>query len=166
MARAQIDLDECTIYAPADGVVTQRFVDAGAVTLTATFSSVMSFVYDDDPLVRAIFRSNAMRHMKPGDDAEIVFDTVPGVVFQATVVDIMPATGSGAMSPSGDLRTTAELSGSDLVFATIMVNDERFDRSTVPIGTAATAAVYTDGAKPIRIIRKVVMRIQAWLNYL
>jgi multidrug resistance efflux pump len=165
LARAQIDLDECTVYAPADGIVTQHFVEPGAVTLTATFSSVMSFVYDEKPVIRAVFKNNALRHMKVGDTAEIVFATVPGKVFAGSVGDIVPATGSGALAPSGDLLTTAELE-SDLVLARIKVEDERFDRSMVPTGTAANVAVYTDGAKPIRIVRKVVLRIQAWLNYL
>ena len=163
---AQIDLDECTVYAPADGYVTQLFVEPGAVTLTVPFSSVMSFVYADGLFVRSIFRSNAMRHMKPGDAVEIAFDTVPGMVFEGKIGAIVPATGSGALTPSGDLLTTAEFSRSDLVLARVTVEDERFDRSKVPIGTAATVAVYTDGAKPMRIIRKVVLRIQAWLNYL
>ena len=166
LSRAQVDLDECTVYAPANGVVTQRFVEEGAVTLTATFSSVMSFVYDEAPLVRAVFPSNSLRYMASGDAAEIVFDTVPGMVFTARVRDIVPATGSGALTPSGQLNTTAELSGSDLVLAVIVIDDERFDRSKAPIGTAATVAVYTDHGKAIRIVRKVVLRIKSWLNYL
>jgi multidrug resistance efflux pump len=166
LTRAQIDLDECTIYAPADGVVTQRAVEVGAVTLTSPFASVMNFVYGEKPVVRAIFRSNARRHMQVGDEAEIVFDAVPGVVFQASVRDIMPATGAGTLSPSGDLLTTSELAASDLVLALLDIDDERFDRTMVPIGTGASAAVYADGAKPIRIIRRVVMRMKAWMAYL
>jgi len=166
LQRAEINLDECTTYAPADGYVTQRFVDEGAVTLTATFSSVMTFVYGGRPPIRAIFRTNALHHMTVGDPVEIVFEAAPGMVFDGELSHIIPATGSGALMPSGTLLTTKELSESDLVLGMITIKDERFDRARVPIGTGATVAVYTDGAKPIRIVRRVVLRIQAWLNYL
>jgi hypothetical protein len=33
-------------------------------------------------------------------------------------------------------------------------------------GAAGTAAVYTDNAKVFHIIRKVVLRIESWTNYL
>ena len=163
---AIIDLAECTLHAPADGYVTQLFVQPGAVTLTATFSSVMSFVYAGDVVLAAQFPTNALRHMQVDDAAEVVFDTVPGAVFSARVGAIIPATGSGALSPDGSLDTTASLTDSDLVLVRIEVDDERFDQATVPVGTGGTVGVYTDGAKAIRIIRKVVLRIQAWLNYL
>ena len=163
---ARIDLAECTIYAPADGYVTQLFVQPGAVTLTASFSSVMSFVYAGDTTLAAQFPTNALRHMREGDVAEVVFDTVPGAVFTARVGAIIPATGSGALTPDGTLDTTAALTASDLVLVRIELDDERFDQAAVPTGTGGTVGVYTDGAKAIRIIRKVVLRIQAWLNYL
>jgi hypothetical protein len=36
---------------------------------------------------------------------------------------------------------------------------------TLPAGTAGVAAVYTDRAQAIQIIRKVVIRMTTWLNY-
>jgi multidrug resistance efflux pump len=168
--RAELDqarfyLDECTVYAPADGYVTQLFLEPGAVTSTVEFASVMTFVYGGEIKIQANFRTNALRHMKPGDSAEVVFDTVPGQVFDAEVVYIVPATGSGALAPSGALLTTEQWSGNDLVATYVRITDDRLEQQ-VPVGTACTVAVYADGAKPIRIIRRVVMRMQAWLAYL
>ena len=36
---------------------------------------------------------------------------------------------------------------------------------TIPAGTSGVAAVYTDCARAIRIIREVVIRMTTWLNY-
>jgi hypothetical protein len=40
------------------------------------------------------------------------------------------------------------------------------DELTIPAGTAGAAAIYTDRAAAIRIVRKVVIRMTTWLNYL
>jgi hypothetical protein len=34
------------------------------------------------------------------------------------------------------------------------------------VGTPCTVAVYAEGAKPIRVVRKVMLRMQAWIAYL
>jgi multidrug resistance efflux pump len=165
LERAKIDLEECTVYAPADGLVTQLFLEPGAVTSTFESASVMSFVYGEELKIQANFKPNALRHMRAGDGAEVLFDTVPGRVFSAELVDIVPATGSGALTPGGSLLTTEQWSGSDLVTVRIRLTDADPDRQ-VPVGTPCTVAVYAEGAKPIRIVRKVMLRIQAWLAYL
>ncbi|MHC4216946.1 MAG: HlyD family secretion protein [Planctomycetota bacterium] len=168
--RAQLDLakfylEECTVYAPADGFVTQLFLVPGAVTSTFEGASVMSFVYSEELKILANFRTNAFRHMRAGDSAEVLFDTIPGLIFNAEVVDIVPATGSGALTPGGSLLTTEEWSGSDLVAVRIQLTDDGPDRQ-VPVGTPCTVAVYAEGAKPIRVVRKVMLRMQAWIAYL
>ena len=43
--------------------------------------------------------------------------------------------------------------------------DASGDDLTIPAGTAGLAAVYSERAKAIRIIRKVVIRMTSWLNY-
>ena len=40
------------------------------------------------------------------------------------------------------------------------------DIASVPGGAVGTGAVYTDAAKATHVIRKVMIRMQAWLNYL
>ena len=165
LASAEIDLQECTVYAPQDGVVTQLFVEPGAVTNTMPFASVMTFMPQETLFIRATFRPNALKHMKEGDAAEVVFGAIPGRVFEGKVHAIVKATGAGALTPSGDLLSTSQLQPGDLVFTAITLADGQLEHEP-PVGSGCTVAVYTDGAKPIRIIRKVVMRMQAWIAYL
>ena len=40
------------------------------------------------------------------------------------------------------------------------------DEALIPQGANGTVAVYTQRGKPVHIITKVVMRMQAWLGYL
>ena len=43
---------------------------------------------------------------------------------------------------------------------------ENIENYQVPVGTGCAAAVYTDRAEPLRIVRKVIIRMGAWMNYL
>jgi hypothetical protein len=36
----------------------------------------------------------------------------------------------------------------------------------IPAGTGGNAAIYTEKGKMIRIVRKVIIRVYTWLNYL
>jgi hypothetical protein len=50
-------------------------------------------------------------------------------------------------------------------FAFVLALDDA-DGLELPAGTAGVAAIYTERAQAIRIIRKVVIRMTTWLNYL
>ncbi len=165
LQKAEIDLRECTIYAPADGVVTQLFAREGTVTNTMPFAAVMSFVYDETMLVRGGFPSRSLRHIKIGDVAEVAFESLPGEIYQAKVFSIAVGTGEGALTPDGNLATSDQMmarSGVGMV-ALVVEGDTT---SLVPIGTGAAVAIYTDKGGSIAIIRKIVIRMTAWTNYL
>jgi hypothetical protein len=44
--------------------------------------------------------------------------------------------------------------------------DDPDDEALIPQGANGTVAVYTQRGKPVHIITRVVMRMQAWLGYL
>jgi multidrug resistance efflux pump len=98
---------------------------------------VMTVIDPSTPIILASFSQGALSFVAVGDAVEIAFDGLPGQTVTARVEAILPATGQGALPPSGVL----------LEF------------------TDHVAAVYTDRAQAIRIVRKVVIRMNAWLNY-
>ena len=53
-------------------------------------------------------------------------------------------------------------------FVKFEINDEEFgEGEQIPIiGSGGAVAIYTDKLKPIRIVRKVVLRMYTWLNFL
>ena len=162
---ARIDLAETTIYAPEDGYVTNLFVRSGAVTLTAAFSSVMSFVYSSEVNLGASFSQSSLRHIRKNDEAEIALDTQPGRIFRGRVVAILPATGEGALSPSGTLMQANQMFQPGPVVVRFGFEDDMSDvRWTV--GTAGAVAIYTRKGAVLSIIRKVMIRIYSWMNYL
>ena len=44
--------------------------------------------------------------------------------------------------------------------------DDQYEDLSLFAGASGVAAVYTDRAQAIRVVRKVVIRITSWMNYL
>ena len=165
LAQAELDLSETTLYAPADGFVTQLFLKPGAVTLTSPFSSVMNFVYTHEKTIAAPFRQNAVRYVKTGDPVEIALDTHPGKIITGSVVDIVLASAEGALMGSGNLKQSTELPPKGPVWVRIQVEDN-ISGMLLPVGSGAATAIFTDRGRPLSIIRKVIIRFYTWLNFL
>jgi membrane fusion protein (multidrug efflux system) len=79
------------IVAPEDGVVSERKVRAGQLVSPGT--QVISLV-QRDIWVQANFKETQVRHIHPGDEADIKIDAFPGVVFRGKVDQVSPASGS------------------------------------------------------------------------
>src|ERR1700686_2193409 len=88
---AKINLDYTLIYAPENGVVGERKVRPGQMVSPGT--QVLSLV-QTDAWVQANFRETQVRHMHPGDAAEISVDAFPGARLKGKLVQISPASGS------------------------------------------------------------------------
>ena len=91
--KAAYALQQTTVRAPADGVVSQassfkvgQFVGAG----TALFSLVETA----DTWIEANFKETQLTNMKRGQKAEVELDTYPGRAFEATVEAIGAGTGA------------------------------------------------------------------------
>jgi len=160
---AQLDLRETTVYAPTDGVVTNLALHPGQIASQMASLPVMTFVTTDVHTVIATLPQSALDFVHVDDVAEIAFDRLPGRIVRAHVQSMVPATGQGQLPPSGTLMewTTTPVPGR---LAVVLALDDPDDLE-LPAGTAGVAAVYTERWKVIRIVRKVVIRMTTWLNY-
>ncbi|RLP22335.1 HlyD family secretion protein [Mesorhizobium sp. YM1C-6-2] len=91
--KAAFDLAQTTVYAPSDGVISQAssFKIGQYVTVG---TPLFSLVETSDTWVEANFKETQLTHMTPGQSAEVVLDTYPGVSFHATVESIGAGTGA------------------------------------------------------------------------
>jgi len=48
----------------------------------------------------------------------------------------------------------------------LVLDDEDLNLGTIPGGAIGTAAIYTESVSATHIIRKVMVRMEAWMNYL
>jgi membrane fusion protein (multidrug efflux system) len=88
---ARTNLNYTRITAPTDGIVSERKVRAGQLVSPGT--QVISLV-QSETWVQANFKETQLRHVTPGDPAEIRVDALPGVIFRGKVDQISPASGS------------------------------------------------------------------------
>ena len=164
LGNANVNLRETSVYAPGNGVVTNLALRPGQIASQMASMPVMTFIETDKPVVIASFEQSALDFVDVGDVAEIAFDRLPGRIVNGHIQAIIPATGQGQLPPSGLLLewTQTPVPGR---FAVQVQLEEAARELTIPAGSSGAAAVYTERAKAIRIVRKVVIRMTTWLNY-
>jgi hypothetical protein len=104
--------------------------------------------------------------VQPGDEAEIALSTLPGKIIKAKVDSIVWAQGQGQLAVSGMLPQTGVQPLPPGRFA-VKLDLEAEERAWfLAAGAHGDAAIYTAHLEPIHIIRKVVLRVGSYTNYL
>jgi multidrug resistance efflux pump len=163
---AEWRLAETVVRAPSAGLVFNLQLRPGNYVTTIPMASSVSFVSNEKQLAVASFSQSAIRYIEVGDAVEMVFRSIPGEVFPGKVARIVRASGSAQLTASGQLPTlTGQPENSR--WAVLIEFDNQEDAEAMPQSTGASIiAVYTDKGKPVHIISKVVMRMNAWMGYL
>jgi multidrug resistance efflux pump len=165
LAIAQWELDETVFYAPADGTVINLQLRPGQLATALGLQPVMSFV-EDEFQVLAMFKQNELHQVQPGDEAEIALKTYPGRIIKATVHSIVWAQGQGQVAMSGTLPQTGYEPLPPGRFAVRLDIAEEDREIFLAAGAYGHGAIYTEHGHHIHILRKVIMRVGAYLDYL
>ena len=116
--------------------------------------------------VVAWFNQNSHVRLGEGAVAEVSFDSIPGRVFSARVRGVLPRAGDW-QAPAGyaDASTAA---GQRRIPVLIDITDPRFQVYNAELAGAshAQAAVYGENLQQLALLRKTLLRMSAWLNYL
>lgn len=165
---ARYNLDATTVRAPADGTVTQLILRPGVrATRFATRPSLV-FVPSEDYFYVAWMRQNSQLRLNAGDAAEVAFDGLPGQVFQAKVRRVLPVIGEGQIQPGGNLVSYTGSPPPGRVPVILDITDPQFEqyRAELPGGSFGQAAVYSEHAEELAVMRKILLRMSSWLNYI
>ena len=165
LRQAEFDLEQTIVRAPTDGFATQLALRPGVMAVPLPLAPVMTFVHTEETLYAAAFRQNSLQRLQPGYEAEFLFRALPGKVFKGEVVDVLPAIGESQFQARGALLGTEALRTSGRVFVTLKITDDLSDYH-LPMGTAVEVAVYSDRFTHVSIMRKVLIRMKSWQNYL
>ncbi|NOH78460.1 HlyD family secretion protein [Vibrio sp. RE86] len=165
LRQAEFDLEQTVVRAPTDGFATQLALRPGVMAVPLPLAPVMTFVHTEDLLYTAAFRQNSLQRLQPGYEAEFLFRALPGKVFKGEVIEVLPAIGESQFQARGALLGTEALRTSGRVFVTLKITDDLTDYK-LPLGTAVEVAVYSDKFTHVSIMRKVLIRMKSWQNYL
>jgi multidrug resistance efflux pump len=161
---AEYNLELTTVRAPGPGFVTQLALRPGMYVVAAPFRPVMVFVHHDDRVLAAGFQQNALQRVRPGDEAEVAFDAVPGRIFKGKVARVLDAIATGQFQAAGTLQDMGERPPGGRAVATIDLDGD-MSAYNIPGGAAAQVAVYTEHAHHFAIIRRILLRMRSWQNY-
>jgi multidrug resistance efflux pump len=162
---ARFNLAQCKMTAPSDGYVVNWQVREGTMLVPAPNAAAGTFVETSSTDVIASFPQNYLTNVNPGDETEMVLDARPGTIFRGRVDTVIPASGGGQLTTSGEIPSAAKATSSGL-FAIKIRFDNDADPRALSMGSGGTAAIYTNKGKPVHIISRVALRMKKWLLYL
>jgi RND family efflux transporter MFP subunit len=160
---AKWNLDQTVVRAPADGYVTNVGLMKGARVASLPLSPVMAFIDTSETVVGVEIPQIYTRYIEPGQEVEVTFKLFPGQVFNGKVDTVLQATSTGQVVASGSAVAPRQVTAAPFVVR-VKLDDAKLAAS-LPAGTAGAAAIYTSHIKPSHIIRKVILRQIAIVNY-
>ena len=165
VANAQWTLDQTSVYAPADGYAINVQLRPGSFVTPIPLAPAMSFVEETYSIV-AMYHQNELVLVKPGDEAEVAFNMLPGRVLKATVNSIVWAQGQGQVAQSGTVPQTGYMPQAPGRFPVKLDIAERDRDVFLAAGAVGEGAIYTGHGAMLHVIRKVIVRVSAITNYL
>jgi multidrug resistance efflux pump len=162
---ARWNLEQTVYYAPSDGTVVSLALRPGAMAVPFPMTPVMNFV-EDDQWILAIYNQNEVRKIKPGQEAEIAFRMYPGRVVKCKVDSIMWATAQGQLPIGGQNVTSGVAPIPPYSLAVRLIPEGKDKDIFLASGARGSGAVYTDSGEMIHILRKVIVRVGAKLDWL
>jgi multidrug resistance efflux pump len=165
VANAQWNLEQTSVYAPANGYATNVQLRPGSFVVSVPLAPAMTFVEEEYQVI-ALFAQNELPLVEPGNHAEIALPTYPGRIIKAKVDSIVWAQGQGQLPASGTLPQTGVFPQAPGRFPVKLEVDERDRDLFLAAGAIGAGAIYTEHAAAIHILRMVILRIGSITNYL
>lgn len=165
LANARWELSQTVFYAPSDGTVINLQLRPGQLATALGALPVMTFVEDQFQVI-ALFGQNELHQVQAGDEAEIALETYPGRIIKAHVDSIVWAQGQGQVPMTGTLPQTGAARLPPGRFAVRLNIAERDRELFLAAGAVGDGAIYTQHGHHIQIVRKVILRVGSYTNYL
>jgi len=165
LGNAQWNLDQTTVFAPANGYAINVQLRPGSFVVAVPLAPAMNFVEESYQVI-ALYAQNELRLVEPGDRAEFTLATYPGRIISAKVDSIVWAQGQGQVPVSGTIPQTGVYPQVPGRFPVKLIVDEQDAGLFLAAGADGQGAIYTEHVEMIHIIRMVILRVGAITNYL
>jgi len=162
---AQWNLDQTTTRSPCDCYVVNLQLRPGGFVAGMPINPVMTLVEAGGQVV-AFYNQNELHQVAPGNEVEFALKTMPGRIIKGKVDSVIWAQGQGQLQVSGTLPTPGLAPMPAGRYAVKFDVGDRDRDQFLAAGAAGDAAIYTDHLHAVHIIRKVIVRVGSYLNYL
>jgi multidrug resistance efflux pump len=126
-------------------------------------SPVMAFIDTSETIFGVEIQQISARYVEVGQPVEITFKAFPGQVFTGKVETVLQAIATGQSQPGGLAVMPSEVQAAPFIVRITL--DDRETAKRLPAGSTGLAAIFTDRVNASHVIRKVVLRQMAILNY-
>ena len=92
LAQAELNIARTEIRAPISGFIGQRAARHGQYVQTGAY--LLSLVPDQDIWIQANFKETQIGHMRPGQSAELTFDSFPDTPIDGRIESLFAASGA------------------------------------------------------------------------
>ena len=144
--KARLDLERTVVRATDRGEITNLDVDVGA--FAGAGHPLMTLISLSDVWVQAEFTENNLGHMGEGTPVELLFDSLPGAVFEGRVANI-------------GLRQAQRFP----VIVRFDVGQDEALLNNLRIGGQSAVIAYTEPAWLTRMLGKLYVRVMSYLSY-
>ena len=140
--------------APAEPSVTERVAE---VPMTVEEHNLVAW-----------FHQNSLLRLNQGSAVEVTFDSVPGRVFSGSVRMVMPTSDDGQALHQDNVFDPPPEASQARIPVLINITDPGYVThvSRFPGGSPAQAAIYGEEFQQLAVVRKTLLRMSAWINYL
>ena len=170
VTKAELDLANTRVRAPRSGVITDLKTEVGQ--FAAVGNPVMTLVASGDIWIDADFTENNLGNLQVGSPVEIVFDVLPGSVFDGEISSIGLGVAAGKANQPGalpkidnnrDWLRQSQRFPVQIVIATNGIDDRELRQ--LRIGAQASVVAYGDAPAPVRWFAALGIRISSLLTY-
>jgi multidrug resistance efflux pump len=123
----------------------------------------MAFIDTSGTIIGVQINQIDARYIAPGQEAEVTFKFMPGHVYSGKVESVLQAIATGQTQTSGTAVAPRAIETAPFVVR-VRLDDAEVARN-LPAGTTGTAAIYTEHLKPTHVVRRVILRQIAIINY-
>jgi membrane fusion protein, multidrug efflux system len=145
LARAQVELGYTSIVAPFDGVTTARLARLG--DYVAPGAALITVLPRHGTWAVANYREVQVTHMRPGQQARVFVDAIPGVVFTGHVDSLEPATEAQSSVLPPDRATGSFTKIEQRVPVKVTIDPSPALESRLLPGLSAEVEIETAGAR-------------------
>jgi multidrug resistance efflux pump len=123
----------------------------------------MAFIDTSETLVGVEIAQIYARYVAVGQPVEVTFKAFPGQVYTGRVETVLQAIATGQPQVGGTAVAPTEVQAAPFVVRITLDNQDIARR--LPAGSTGLAAIFTDHVTVSHVIRRVILRQAAILNY-
>ena len=158
LVKAKQDLEYTEVKAPVAGYIPTLLLREG--TWVNAGAPLLRLVESTDNFLAVQIDQVNLRHVKAGQKAEVILKLHPGRVFNAEVMSIVQANQGGLWDPSSTVMAAFDTQA-EPVWVTVKLQEN----IQLPAGAVGQATIFTEEFGQSHVIRKIMLRMDTWLNY-